>query len=63
MVGNVEGWRRAFMELHLQGNKLAGTLKKLTEVVGEMEHRAAVASRNIVVRVLHLSELSRADVY
>ena len=36
MLGNVEGWRKAFMELHLQGNKLAGTLKKLTEVVSEM---------------------------
>jgi hypothetical protein len=49
MLGNVEGWRRAFMELHLQGNKLAGTLKKLTEVVGEMERRAAAASRTVVV--------------
>jgi hypothetical protein len=49
MLGNVEGWRRAFMELHLQGNKLAGTLKKLMEVVGEMERRAAAVSRDVAV--------------
>jgi hypothetical protein len=49
MLGNAEGWRRAFLELHLQGNKLAGSLKKLSEVVAEMQDRAAAASRNIVV--------------
>ncbi|KAK5030242.1 hypothetical protein LTR13_008260 [Exophiala sideris] len=49
MLGNVEGWRRAFLELHLQGNKLAGSLKKLSEVVAEMQERAAVVSRNIVL--------------
>ncbi|OAP65184.1 hypothetical protein AYL99_01156 [Fonsecaea erecta] len=43
MLGNVEGWRRAFLELHLQGNKLAGSLKKLAEVVAEMQQRAAAA--------------------
>ena len=59
MLGNVEGWRRAFMELHLQGNKLAGTLKKLTEVVGEMERRAAAVSRDIVVRLCRLTSCSR----
>jgi hypothetical protein len=51
MLGNVEGWRRAFLELHLQGNKLAGSLKKLAEVVSEMQHRAAAVSRNLVVRL------------
>lgn len=51
MLGNVEGWRRAFLELHLQGNKLAGSLKKLAEVVAEMQHRAAVVSRNMAVRL------------
>ena len=49
MLGNVEGWRRAFLELHLQGNKVAGSLKKLAEVVAEMQQRAAVVSRNLVV--------------
>jgi hypothetical protein len=52
MLGNTEGWRKAFMELHLQGNKLAGTLKKLTEVVNEMARRANVVSQNLVVRIL-----------
>lgn len=61
MLGNVEGWRRAFMELHLQGNKLAGTLKKLTEVVGEMERRAASVSRDIVVGICQLAEILQAD--
>ncbi|OCT53626.1 hypothetical protein CLCR_09512 [Cladophialophora carrionii] len=50
MLGNVEGWRRAFLELHLQGNKLAGSLKKLAEVVSEMQLRAATVSRNLVAR-------------
>lgn len=60
MLGNVEGWRRAFLELHLQGNKLAGSLKKLNEVVAEMQRRAAAVSRTIVVsshRVLLESSL------
>ncbi|KAJ9641756.1 hypothetical protein H2204_002818 [Knufia peltigerae] len=50
MLGNAEGWRRAFLELHLQGNKLTGSLKKLAEVVAEMERRAAIVSRNQVAR-------------
>lgn len=49
MLGNAEGWRRAFLELHLEGNKLAGSLKKLGEVVAEMQRRAAAVSRNIMV--------------
>lgn len=49
MLGNVDGWRRAFLELHLQGNKLSGSLKKLAEVVTEMQVRAAAVSRNMVV--------------
>lgn len=51
MMGNAEGWRRAFLELHLQGNKLSGSLKKLAEVVSEMQRRAATISRNLVVSV------------
>ncbi|KEF60280.1 uncharacterized protein A1O9_05130 [Exophiala aquamarina CBS 119918] len=50
MLGNAEGWRRAFLELHLEGNKLAGSLKKLGEVVAEMQRRAAAVSRNIVAK-------------
>ena len=59
MLGNVEGWRRAFMELHLQGNKVAGTLKKLIEVVAEMQRRAAAVSRSIVTRSQVASQPSR----
>ncbi len=55
MLGNVEGWRRAFLELHLQGNKLAGSLKKLGEVVSEMQHRAATVSRSLVVRYYYIT--------
>ncbi|KIV90438.1 hypothetical protein PV10_07745 [Exophiala mesophila] len=50
MLGNVEGWRRAFLELHLEGNKLAGLLKKLSEVVAQMERRAATVSRNMITK-------------
>lgn len=50
MVGNVEGWKRAFMDLHLQGNKVGGTLKKLMEIVAEMERRAAAVSRSQIAR-------------
>ncbi|ETN39118.1 uncharacterized protein HMPREF1541_05340 [Cyphellophora europaea CBS 101466] len=50
MVGNVEGWKGAFMDLHLQGNKVAGVLKKLTEIVNEMEKRAAAVSRSQLVK-------------
>ncbi|KAJ9498834.1 hypothetical protein H2202_005511 [Exophiala xenobiotica] len=50
MLGNAEGWRRAFLELHLQGNKLAGSLKKLAEVVAEMQRRAAAVSRKLAAR-------------
>lgn len=50
MVGNVEGWKKAFMDLHLQGNKVGGVLKKLMEIVAEMEKRAAAVSRSQLVR-------------
>ncbi|KAL2441186.1 hypothetical protein ABEF95_013368 [Exophiala dermatitidis] len=58
MLGNVEGWRTAFLELHLQGNKLAGALTKLGEIVSEMEQRAAVVSRNLIVSANAFSVLS-----
>ncbi|KIW16443.1 hypothetical protein PV08_06496 [Exophiala spinifera] len=61
MLGNAEGWRRAFLELHLQGNKLIGSLKKLAEVVAEMERRAAIVSRNLVVSVFVLDFKPCAD--
>ncbi|KAL6245351.1 hypothetical protein RBB50_007349 [Rhinocladiella similis] len=58
MLGNAEGWRRAFLELHLQGNKLTGSLKKLAEVVAEMERRAAIVSRNLVARAQKSKHIS-----
>ncbi|KIW78484.1 hypothetical protein Z517_08321 [Fonsecaea pedrosoi CBS 271.37] len=61
MLGNVEGWRRAFLELHLQGNKLAGSLKKLAEVVSEMEQRAAAVSRNLVARAQKTKHITSQD--
>lgn len=53
MLGNVEGWRQAFLELHLQGNKLAGSLAKLADIVSEMEQRAAIVSRNVLVSAIN----------
>ena len=47
------------MELHLQGNKVAGTLKKLIEVVAEMQRRAAAVSRSIVARSQVISQPSQ----
>lgn len=53
MLGNVEGWTRAFMDLQLQGNKLAVSLVQLAGIVGEMQRRAGTASRKVLVS-LHL---------
>lgn len=49
MLGNVEGWTRAFMDLHLQGNRLAVTLVQLAGIVAEMQRRAGIASRKVLV--------------
>lgn len=49
MLGNVEGWTRAFMDLNLQGNRLAVSLVQLAGIVAEMQRRAGVASRKILV--------------
>lgn len=48
MLGNVEGWCKAFMALHLQGNKLGASLKKLIDIVSEMQARAGEVSRRLV---------------
>ncbi len=53
MLGNVEGWTRAFMDLHLQGNRLAVSLGQLAGIVAEMQRRAGVASRKVLVRLEH----------
>jgi hypothetical protein len=49
MLGNVEGWTRAFMDLHLQGNRLAVSLVQLAGIVAEMQRRAGIASRKVLV--------------
>lgn len=49
MLGNVEGWRKAFMDLHMQGSKLGSSIRKLTEIINQMQARAGEVSR----RMLH----------
>ena len=49
MVGNVEGWNRAFMDLYTQGTQLGALLVQLAEIVAEMQRRAGVASRKSLV--------------
>ena len=52
MVGNVEGWHRAFMDLHMQGNRLGKALVELAGIVEEMQRRAGVASRRTLLKPL-----------
>lgn len=49
MVGNVEGWHRAFTDLHQQGHQLGVCLVQLAGIVSEMQRRAGVASRKTLV--------------
>lgn len=58
MIGNVEGWRKAFLALHVQGNKLGGSLKKLTDIINEMQARAGEVSR----RLLHQAKIQHHQV-
>lgn len=51
MVGNVEGWHRAFQELYHQGTRLGVSLIQLAGTVSEMQRRAGVASRKMLVSV------------
>ena len=61
MLGNVEGWRKAFTSLHVQGNKLGGALKKLTDIINEMQARAGEVSRRLLhqARVQHPQSMGR----
>ena len=62
MVGNVEGWHRAFEDLYHQGNKLGSSLVQLAGIVSEMQRRAGIASRKTLVgRELRLSVSELAD--
>lgn len=49
MLGNIEGWARAFSELDIRGSRLTTTLAQLTGIVSEMQRRAGVASRKSLV--------------
>lgn len=49
MVGNVEGWHRAFDDLYHQGVQLGLSLVQLATIVSEMQRRAGVASRKTLV--------------
>lgn len=58
MLGNVEGWRKAFNALHTQGTKLNSSLKKLTDIINEMQARAGEVSR----RLLHQAKVQPSQV-
>jgi hypothetical protein len=49
MVGNVEGWHRAFEDLYHQGARLGASLVQLASIVSEMQRRASIASRKTPV--------------
>ncbi|KAL8783777.1 MAG: hypothetical protein Q9213_004393 [Squamulea squamosa] len=55
MIGNTEGWTRAFLTLQSKGNALRRALVQLGGIVAEMQRRAGAASRkNLVpVRSMH----------
>lgn len=45
MIGNTEGWTRAFLSLQSKGNTLRKALVQLRGIVAEMQKRAGAASR------------------
>ncbi|KAL8766428.1 MAG: hypothetical protein Q9209_006804 [Squamulea sp. 1 TL-2023] len=55
MIGNTEGWTRAFLTLQSKGNALRRALIQLGGIVAEMQRRAGAASRKNLapVRSLH----------
>jgi hypothetical protein len=53
MMGNVEGWNVAFMDLQMKGNSLGVALVQLGGIIAEMSKRAGVASRKTLVRLHH----------
>ena len=50
MIGNTEGWTRAFLSLQSKGNALRKALVQLRGIVAEMQKRAGAASRKNLVR-------------
>lgn len=49
MIGNVEGWTRAFVDLHAQGNRLTISLTQLAGIIAELQRRAGIVSRKGLV--------------
>lgn len=49
MIGNTEGWSRAFQHLQQKGNTLRVTLVQLGGLIAEMQRRAGIASRKNLV--------------
>lgn len=48
MIGNTEGWTRAFLSLQSKGGHLRKALVQLGSIVAEMQRRAGAASRRIL---------------
>lgn len=48
MIGNTEGWTRAFLSLQSKGGHLRRALVQLGSIVAEMQSRAGAASRRIL---------------
>ena len=51
MIGNTEGWSRAFISLQQKGNKLGISLVQLGGIIAEMQRRAGIASRRNLVSI------------
>ena len=49
MIGNTEGWTRAFMNLQSKGSKLAYGLSELAGIISRIQTRAGIASRRNIV--------------
>ena len=61
MIGNTEGWTRAFLTLQSKGNALRRCLVQLGGIVAEMQRRAGAASRKNLVNFTHRSLGSAVD--
>ncbi|MCJ1482456.1 hypothetical protein MMC06_002621 [Schaereria dolodes] len=59
MLGNTEGWTRAFLTLQQKGTKLQLSLVQLGGIIAEMQRRAGIASRKNLASVSLRSPDSR----
>ncbi|KAI4139190.1 MAG: hypothetical protein L6R39_006432, partial [Caloplaca ligustica] len=60
MIGNTEGWTRAFLTLQSKGNGLRRALVQLGGIVAEMQRRAGAASRKNLVSPIRCQSASIA---